>query len=150
MTPDRKWPLRWQGMRLGLPIRGKIIFPYLLLTILVAVVGTYVVTNLVASSLDERLTNHLLEAGRVVSDALAQREIDHLRAAQLVAYTRGLAEALAEGDSAEVVSLTSPVAAGVGMELLLVVDTEGQPVVHLLQRPDGSYEAPRDLFCHPQ
>lgn len=149
MTPDRKWPLRWQGMRLGLPIRGKIIFPYLLLTILVAVVGTYVVTNLVASSLDERLTNHLLEAGRVVSDALAQREIDHLRAAQLVAYTRGLAEALAEGDSAEVVSLASPVAAGVGMELLLVVDTEGQPVVHLLQRPDGSYEAPRDLFLPP-
>jgi hypothetical protein len=38
------------------------------------------VTYLVASSLDERLTNQLLEAGRVVSDDLVRREIDHLEA----------------------------------------------------------------------
>ncbi|MDW7991823.1 MAG: ATP-binding protein [Anaerolineae bacterium] len=150
MTSEHKGPFRWQRPLFSLPIRGKIIFPYLLLTILVAVVGTYVVTNLVASSLDERLTNHLLEAGRVVSDALAQREIDHLRAAQLIAYTRGLAEALERKSPADVASLASPVAAGVGVEMLVVMDAEGQQMVHLLQRPDGSYGILQDRFQPPE
>lgn len=67
-----------------------------MLTILVAVIGTYVVTNLVAGSLDERLTNHLLEAGRVVSDDLVRYEMKHLEAARIIAFTRGLGEALHE------------------------------------------------------
>ena len=79
-------------------IRFKVILPYLLLTLIVAVTGAYVVTRLVSSSLSERLSNQLLEAGRVVSDTMARQEIKHLEAARIVAYTRGLGEALRAGD----------------------------------------------------
>jgi hypothetical protein len=69
-------------------IRFKVIVPYLLLTLLVAVTGVYVVTRLVAGSLNERLTNQLLEAGRVVSDALARQELKHVEPTTAVTWTR--------------------------------------------------------------
>ena len=56
-------------------IRFKVILPYLLLTLIVAVTGAYVVTRLVSSSLGERLTNQLLEAARVVSGTMARQEV---------------------------------------------------------------------------
>ena len=54
-------------------IRFKVIIPYLLLTILVAITGAYVVTSLVSNSLSERLNNQLIEAGRIVSDDFARQ-----------------------------------------------------------------------------
>ncbi|MBV5350184.1 hypothetical protein JZU71_03275 [bacterium] len=50
----------------AMSIRLKVILPYLLLTVLVSVIGVYVVTRLVASTVEERLKNQLLEAGRVI------------------------------------------------------------------------------------
>ena len=125
---------------LALNIRNKIVLPYLILTLIVAVIGTYVVTRLVASSLDERLTNQLLEAGRVVSDSLARWEVDHLESARTIAFTTGLAEAVQAGDRDQVVTLAQPVAAVRGLEGLIIVDASGQEVLHMLQRADGSFE----------
>lgn len=125
---------------LTLNIRGKIVLPYLVLTLVVAVVGVYVVMELVAGSLDERLTNHLLEAGRVVSDSLARQELDHIEAARSVAFTVGLAEALQDGDRARVTALAQPVAVVRGVEALIVVDADGQEMAHALQQADGSLQ----------
>lgn len=141
---------RQRFLPLSFPIRGKIIFPYLVLTILVAVIGTYVVTYLVAGSLDERLTNHLLEAGRVVSDDLVRYEMGHLEAARIIAFTRGLAEALRDRDAETVASLASPVASGLGTELLVIVDVDGRQMLHLLRHPDGSCGTPQDVFQPPE
>lgn len=143
-------PRSQRFLPLSFPIRGKIIFPYLVLTILVAVIGTYVVTNLVAGSLDERLTNHLLEAGRVVSDDLVRYEMRHLEAARIIAFTRGLGEALQEESAEKAASLASPVASGLGTELLVVVDADGHQMLHLLRRLDGSYGTPQDIFHPPE
>ncbi|MBC7228472.1 MAG: HAMP domain-containing protein [Thermoflexales bacterium] len=152
MTGNRPSPTprSQRFLPLSFPIRGKIIFPYLVLTILVAAIGTYVVTNLVASSLDERLTNHLLEAGRVVSDDLARYEMGHLEAARIIAFTRGLGEALRDGNVEQVTSLASPAASGLGTELLVIVDTDGRQMLHLLRRPDGAYGTPQDVFQPPE
>lgn len=119
-------------------IRFKVILPYLLLTLIVAVTGVYVVTKLVASSLSERLTNQLLEAGRVVSDEMVLQERSHLETARIIAYTSGLGEALRDDDRAAVVSLAKPVAGGLGVEDLIIVNSQGQEVLHLLEQVDGS------------
>ena len=125
---------------LALNIRNKIVLPYLILTLIVAVIGTYVVVTLVASSLDERLTNQLLEAGRVVSDSLARREMDHLESARSIAFTVGLAEAVQAGDRDGVIALAQPAAAVRNVESLIIVDENGQEVMHMLQHTDGSFE----------
>jgi signal transduction histidine kinase len=119
-------------------IRLKVILPYLLLTMLVAITGVYVVTKLVANSLNERLTNQLLEAGRVVSDDFARQELKHVENARILAYTRGLAEALAQADTEGVAPLAKPAASGLGIENLILIDPDGREVLHLIRGSDGS------------
>jgi signal transduction histidine kinase len=141
-------PPRWRKfVNLLVPnIRAKIIIPYLLLTLVVASIGTYVVTSLVASSLDERLTNQLLEAGRVVSDSLARREIIHIRAAQAAAFTRGLAEALLARDRETVTRLAQPVAIVHEIESLTIIDADGRDVFQTLKKPDGTLQAVKSPY----
>ena len=119
-------------------IRFKVILPYLLLTLIVAVTGAYIVTRLVSSSLNERLENQLVEAGRVVSDTMARQEIRQLEAARLIAYTRGLGEAVRAGDSDRVRALAQPAAGGLNVESLMVFDVQGQETLHLLKQLDGT------------
>ena len=119
-------------------IRFKVILPYLLLTLIVAVTGAYVVTRLVSSSLSERLSNQLLEAGHVISDTMARQEVKQLEAARIVAYTRGLGEALHTGDVGQITILAKPAAGGLNVESLIVVDTEGNESLHLIKQSDGT------------
>jgi signal transduction histidine kinase len=119
-------------------IRFKVILPYLLLTLLVAVTGAFVVTRLVASSLEERLANQLLEAGRVVSDTMARQEIDHVQSARLVAHVRGFGEALTDGDEEQIILLAKPVAGSLNVESVIVYDGQGGEALHILRQSDGS------------
>jgi signal transduction histidine kinase len=119
-------------------IRFKVILPYLLLTLMVAVTGAYIVTRLVSSSLNERLTNQLIESGRVISDAMARQEVKQIESARLVAYTRGLGDAVQAGDTNQVTALAQPAAGGSNVESLLIFDAQGREVLHLLMQSDGS------------
>lgn len=119
-------------------IRFKVILPYLLLTLLVAVTGAYVVTRLVARSLEERLSNQLLEAGRVVSDSMVRQEIKQVEAARLIAYTRGVSEALHGGDIGQVTALAVPAAGGLNIENLMVFDAGGKEVIHFIRQVNSS------------
>jgi signal transduction histidine kinase len=118
-------------------IRFKVILPYLLLTLIVTVTGAYVVTRLVSSSLTERLSNQLIEAGHVASDTLARQEIKHLEAARVVAYTRGLGDAVLAGDGDQVAVLAKPVAGGLNVESLMVFDAQARESLHLIKQVNG-------------
>jgi signal transduction histidine kinase len=119
-------------------IRFKVILPYLLLTLIVAVTGAYVVTRLVSKSLSERLSNQLLEAGRVVSDVIARQEIKHLESARIVAYTRGLNESLRAGDPDQITILAKPAAGGLNVESLMVFDVNRHESLHLIKQFNGT------------
>lgn len=121
-------------------IRFKVILPYLLLTLLVAVTGVYVVTKLVANTLNERLVNQLLEAGRVVSDDFVRQELKHVETARIIAYTNGLAEAMIDNDRQQVAALAVPAADGLGVENLVLIDPNGQEILHLLRDANGNLE----------
>ena len=119
-------------------IRFKVILPYLLLTLIVAVTGAYVVTRLVSSSLSERLANQLVEAGHVVSDTMARQEIKHLEAARLIAYTRGLGDAVQAGELDQVTTLAKPAAGGLNVESLMVFDAQAGEALHLIKQSNGT------------
>jgi signal transduction histidine kinase len=120
-------------------IRFKVILPYLLLTLFVAVTGAYVVTRLVANSLEERLSNQLLEAGRVVSDSMARQEVKHVQAARSIAYVRGLSDALQAGNVDQIARLAMPAAAGGSVESVLIFDPQGREKLHVVKQPDGTF-----------
>ncbi len=119
-------------------IRFKVILPYLILTLFIAITGVYVVTRLVTNSLNERLTNQLLEAGRVISDEFGQLEIEQINDARVISLTRGIREALNENDYSVLESIAKPTAAGLDVQNLVIVDTNGREVVHLIRQEDGT------------
>ena len=121
-------------------IRFKVILPYLLLTIIVAVTGAYIVTRLVSNSFEERLSNQLLQSGRDVSDQMVEQEVRHVGAARLIAYTLGLSEALHAGDLDQVSALAAPAAAGLEAESVMLFDRQGCESAHLLKQPSGEIQ----------
>ncbi|MBN2392617.1 MAG: HAMP domain-containing protein [Anaerolineae bacterium] len=120
-------------------IRGKIIVPYLILTFAVAVIGLYVITRLLSSSLDERFNNHLLESGRAVLTGFSRQEIDHLEAARTFSLTEGVIEALREGDKTTLSDHVLPAVTTSGIDVVILVDTEGETQFNALKR-DGQVE----------
>lgn len=113
-------------------IRLKVILPYLILTVVVAMIGVYVVTRLVANSLSDRLTNQLLEAGRVLSDSFVRQETSHVKTARAVSFYEGLAQVVSEGDRAAAYKLAEPAFVGLGgMENLILISPQREELVHL-------------------
>ncbi|MBI5288039.1 MAG: HD domain-containing protein [Chloroflexi bacterium] len=109
-------------------IRWKIIAPYAVLSILLAVAGTYLVTRLVVGSLEERFNNQLAEAARVTSDSFVRRERKHLEVVRGVAFTEGVATAARAGNELALANAINPIAANAHAERVEVLDTSGARV----------------------
>jgi signal transduction histidine kinase len=120
--------------RLATSIGTKIILPYLLLTLAVAGVGAYILTNLVTSSMSERFNNQLLDAGRVVSESMVSYEENRLAVLRSVAGTQGVPEGLAAGDRAALSSLVPQILANSKADAVELLDGKGVEV-YGWQRP---------------
>ncbi len=130
----------WPGRVFAYPgshIRWKIIAPYALLTVAIALAGTYLVTRLVAGSLDERFNNQLAEAGRVASDSLVRTERGHLEAVRAIAFTEGVPDAAATGNPFVAAALAQPIVANGGLERVEVLTSDGDRI-YAAQRTDGA------------
>lgn len=117
------WPTRH--------IRWKIILPYAFLTLVLAGLGSYLATNVVTGSLEERFDNQLAESGRVTSDAVVRSERAHLEVVRGVAFTTGVPEQTDAGTGAGLLSLVEPIAVNSGIERLQVLGADGQRLVGL-------------------
>jgi signal transduction histidine kinase len=125
-------------------LKAKLIVPYLFLTLLTAMVGTFVVTRLVASSVRERFFNQLYEASRVAADGIVRREQDHLANLRLMAFTEGVAQAFVNKDAITLQDILWPIALNNEIEAVTAVDLDGVEILTLAQDPDsgryGVYE----------
>ncbi len=140
MKAPFKW-IRSVSEYLSASISNKIIIPYALLTVILAVFGVFVVTRLVAGSFEARLKNQLLEAGKVVSDGIVSRERFRLEQQRTVAFTIGVPEALVARDWNKLKSLVSPIIENSRtIDSIIVVDTQGNEVLRL-QRVANDPEA---------
>lgn len=122
--------------RLAASIGTKIILPYLLLTLVVAGVGAYIVTNLVTGTLRERFNNQLLDAGRVVSESSVRYEMDRLEVLRAVVGTKGVPEGLAAGEQDVLASLVPQILANSSSDAVELLDARGVEV-YGWQRPPG-------------
>jgi signal transduction histidine kinase len=122
--------------RLTTSIGTKIILPYLLLTLVVAGIGAYVLTTLVTSSMYERFHNQLLDAGRVVSEGMVRYEADRLAVLRAVAGTQGVPGALADDDRDSLALLVPQILANSKSDAVELLDNKGMEV-YGWQRPPG-------------
>lgn len=119
-------------------ISKKIIIPYAVLTVILAAMGIFIVTRLVANSFEDRLKNQLLEAGRVVSDEVVNRERFRLEIERAVVNTIGVPEAIVERDVKSLESLISPIIANSkGIDSIVIVDTQSHELIRFHRDQDG-------------
>ena len=119
-------------------LRAKLVIPYVLLTLATAMIGMFVITRLVASTLRERFANQMLEASRVAADSLVRRERVHLEELRLMTFTQGVGEAMA-GDEAGVLQQTLfPLVLNNGVQSLTVASADGRELLSLIQDPATS------------
>ena len=127
------WPLRH--------IRTKIILPYAILTAVVALIGAYLITQLVAGSLQERFDNQLAEAGRVASDAVVRAEREQLKVVRAMAFTEAVPEAVEAADGERLSALLTPLFVNEGIDRVEVVGADGRRLIGLAvdERLDDGY-----------
>ncbi len=113
-------------------LRVKLIVPYVILTLFTSMVGTYVVTRLVSSSARERFLNQLYEASRVSADGIVRTERDHLADLRLMAFTKGVSEAVLARDSQMLQDLLWPLSLNNETEALSLLDLSGQSILTLV------------------
>lgn len=119
-------------------ISKKIIIPYAVLTVLLAAMGIFIVTRLVATSFEDRLKNQLLEAGRVVSDEVVNRERFRLEIERAVVNTIGVADAVVERDVQQLESLIFPIVANSkSIDSIVVLDTQSKELIRFHRQADG-------------
>lgn len=134
----RRWPLPHLPKLVNLQMR--LTAPYVLLTILLAMLGTYIITRLVTSTLRERFDNQLYEASRVAADSVVQRERTHLNQLRLMVFTSGIPAAVANRDAASIKDLLWPQVLNNKVEVVTVVDTAGKEILTIAKNPDsGQY-----------
>ncbi len=121
----------------GSHIRFKIILPYALLTLMVAITGIYLSTRLVAGSLEERFTRQLGEAWSAVADGLYQRELSHLSKLNTIAFTEGIDEAILAGDREKLQTLVFPVVVNNNIDRVDIVNGDGFQLLEI-HRPPGT------------
>ncbi len=121
-------------------ISARITGPFVVVVGIVAVIGVFIVTRLVAGSLQERFNNQLLDSARAASNAIVDVEREQLATLRLMVFTEGVPEALAARDVAQLDELLRPVLTNAGADDMIVFDDAGQGVLQLARGPGYSLE----------
>lgn len=127
--------------RVRFPLRAKITLPYLLLAMVLAIGAGYVVMRIVFDTTDERFTNQLIETEKLSSEWLVREENRLLKTLRMLAFTEGMANAVASGDTQRLESLTTGVAAAQGEEQVILLKPNGTALLGLVKAPSNTNTA---------
>jgi len=114
-------------------IGTKIIFPYVLLTIIIAGIGAFIVTNLVTGTLQERFDNQLLDSGRVVAEIMVDYEQSRLAVLRAVAGTEGVPAGVQNGDIDTLKALVPQIVVNSNTDAVVLLDKQGVEVFSLFK-----------------
>ena len=142
MVIENKTPIAPSIKRPGvhIPIRIKITLPYAILALLLALAASFVVSQVVIDTIEERFTNQLIEAGKLTNDWLVQEEDRLLETLRLLAHTQGLSEAVTAGEAERLREIALPLAVNYQEETIVILDRSGTSVLALRHRPSGNLE----------
>lgn len=126
--------MRWPA---SLSLRSKLIIPYVLLTLVLASVGVFVITRLVSASIQERFNNQLVAAGRVATDRIVRQEEDHLEVLRILAFMDGIPQGIQSGDSESLNDIFTAIASNNEIEAISAVSTSGEEILTVTYDPQS-------------
>ena len=110
-------------------LRTKLVAPYAILTLIIAMLGVYVITRLVTSSFEERFSNQMVEANVVAADGIVRLERKQLSVARLLANMQGIPTAIEMQDRDLLIPLFTGVALNDEIETIGALDRSGRALL---------------------
>lgn len=127
-----------KGGRLRFGLQAKLILPYVLLSLVLALVVVFIVARWVSGSARQGFNGQLQAVQDSAADGLTRIENSQLDSLRLLVFTQGLPEAMTSGDADRVVDLITPLALNAGMPIVTLVDGAGREMATLTLRSDGT------------
>ncbi len=124
----------------GMTVRAKIVFPYAILALILALIAAFLISQVVLDTIEERFTNQVIEMGKITSDWMVQEESELLETLRLLSNTQGFAAAVANQDAETLRELGLPVAINYAEESVEILDNNGISVLSMRHRPGGNLE----------
>ena len=112
-------------------VNTRITAPFLLITVVVAGLGVFIVTQLVSSSIAERLNNQLLSSTQAATNAMVELETAQLAALRALVFTDGIPGAISVNDVEIIAERTAPLVLNNQIDSLLVYDSAATPIYNI-------------------
>lgn len=112
-------------------LRGKLVGPYLILTVIVAMVGTFIATRLAFGSAQERFERQLIEAANVAADGVVQKEVEHLTELRGMVFTQDVDTAVLNRDVDLLRTRILPWVVNKQLDVVAAFDTTGREILTL-------------------
>jgi signal transduction histidine kinase len=129
----RSWPVRLPFLP---SLQAQLIIPYVLLTLLTAMIGLFIVTRLVTSSARERFINQLFESSRVAADGVVRQESTHLEELRLMSFMQGVPEAFDNRDAESLEQILFPLAYNNDIDAVVAIDLNGMGILTMIRDPE--------------
>ncbi len=107
------------------PVQLKIILPYLVLALLLAIGAGYLVTRVALDAIEDRFKNNLIEAGHLAMTWMVEEENRKLESLRLITNIEGLDAALLNENPDEIRELIYGVVLNTGEEAVEILDPQG-------------------------
>ncbi|MBC8336233.1 MAG: HAMP domain-containing protein [Anaerolineales bacterium] len=118
-------------------VRLKIILPYLLLSLLLAMGVGYVVSQAAIDTIERRFVNNLIEVGKLTNAWLVEEEGNRLETMRQLAFTDGLAESVLENDAVRTRELVLGLAINNQEEAIEILDLQGVALISIRHNAEG-------------
>ena len=110
---------------LRVPISTKITLPYGFLSLIVALGGAYLITQVIISSIEKRFDNTLAETKEIAADLVVIEENRLLENLRLIAFLDGIDQMILDGDSEELRETILPVVFNTGDDAVVLLSDQG-------------------------
>ena len=127
--------------KVRIPVRLKIILPYLLLALLLAMGSGYVVSRVALDTIEDRFVNSLIEIGQLTNAWLVEEESNLLETLRLLAFTDGLSTATTENDAETLRELVLGLAINNQEEAIEILNSQGVALISIRHIPGGDRES---------
>ena len=121
-------------------IRTKIILPFLLIAIALAVAAGYMAWQVASDSIQERFVNQLIEVGKLANEGMVRQEDQMLETLRLLANTNGVPQAITNQDAAALRDLALPLAINSSEDAIIILGIDGVSILSMYHRPGGPVE----------
>lgn len=125
---------------LPLNIREKVTLPYLFLAILLLLGASFVVTQVVFDTVEERFTNQLIESSSLASSRIVEEENQMLKTLRLLAYSQGVPEVMLGKDEIALRTLTFGTILNNQQNAVEFLGVDGGRLLSIYHREGGEIE----------